>query len=218
MASNDQPLIVQISRGMAPAASIAHAVDASHTFRAPYELISGKPAAEAKNAAARMAFDRGLDLLLIEDDIIATPEMWRTVLGPDRRQMNVAVASALMRNGQLNTWFHGLRLCYSGTVFLFASHAVLAQVGDPWFAPRNLWFSDANGGEWIDSGPNANGLHSDVWFFYRLWQEGVEAEILGSVVHLIHEYNNTNPRLAEPSMIHPLGIVTCTKMEGTHNE
>lgn len=211
--------IFQISRGMAPAASIAHVVDAAHRYRMGYEQVNGRPAAEAKQIAAKKAFEEGADLILCEDDIIAPESAWGAVANRNVPQDEVSICTALMRNGVLNTWFTGTRVAYSGTVWLYAPWPVLdilSRNSEPWFQPRNLLFDDAKGA-FEDHGHNPDGLHSDVWFYHRCWQCDVRVRVLGSVTHLIHEYNNVRPTLTTPSVINPLGIVTCQKLEGKAN-
>ena len=199
---------VQITRGMAPAVSVASTVGACARHKIEYKLIAGKPAHEAKNDAARLAYDKGADLLLVEDDILVGDAIWRKVVENDS---DVMLATALMKNGELNTWFQGERVVYSGTVFLKVPHAVLARMGDPWFAPRDLYFNGSTG-EWCDKGENEHGLHSDTWFYYRCWALGVLPIVAGFAVHLLHPDNWQKCDLVNPHSIRPLGMMDCAKV------
>ena len=48
-------MLVQITRGVAPAQAIADAVQAADDHGIPYRLVSGLPAVEAKTLAAELA-------------------------------------------------------------------------------------------------------------------------------------------------------------------
>ena len=200
---------VQITRGLAPALSIASTVSACARRKIDYKLIVGVPAAEAKQQAAQTAFEAGQDLLLVEDDILANDEIWNKVTQNDS---DVMLGSCLMKNGELNVWFHGPRVVYSGTVFLKVPWAVLGKIGDPWFLPRDLGFTSDDGGVWWDKGPNDEGKHSDTWFYYRCWQENIHPIVAGFVLHGLHAFNNKDCDLVNATFVKWLGVMTCSKV------
>ena len=202
-------LVAQISRGLSPAISISATIAACTQRGLNYKLIVGKPAPEAKNEAAQAAWESNRDLILCEDDFLAESKVWDAATA-DTDQ--VLVGSALMRNGEINVWFLGERLVYSGTVFVKIPWTALDAIGDPWFSPRDLNFNGQDGGEWRDDGPNADGFHSDTWFYYRCWTEGIEPKVCGFVTHLIHPGNNALRQLNQPDQIKPLGLMNCTKI------
>lgn len=201
-------LCCQISRGMAPAIAISSTMAACINHKLDYQLITGMTAPDAKNKAARLAYESKRDLLLCEDDFLAETEIWQRATNGTRETW---VGSALMRNGEINVWFQGERLVYSGTVFLKVPWEHLDKIKDPWFQPRDLMFTGEAGGEWRDDGPNADGLHSDTWFYYRCWQEGITPKVVGFVTHLSHPGNNVLRRLNQPDEIKPLGMMNCRK-------
>lgn len=209
MAEKRDILVVQISRGLSPALSIAATLTACTDRKLAYKLIVGKTAPEAKNEAAQTAWDSGRDLILCEDDFLAESKVWDAATGDSR---DVLVGSALMRNGEINVWFLEDRLVYSGTVFVKIPWEALDKIGAPWFAPRDLMFNGQNGGEWSDEGPNADGFHSDTWFYYRCWMEDIRPKVCGFVTHLIHPLNNALRQLNQPDQIKPLGMMNCTKI------
>jgi len=204
----DSTNCTQISRGLSPAVSIAATVAAATNRGFKYRLITGKPAAEAKNSAAREAFEAQRDLLLVEDDVLVPTELWDKAA---RNCTDVMVGSAIMRNGELNCWYLDDRLVYSGTVWLRVPWLALFKIGDPWFAPRDLEFNGENGGEWIDKGENADGQNSDCWFYYRCWQEGIRATVAGFVTHLITPLTSRGRSMNQPIEIKPLGMMNCQK-------
>lgn len=198
-------LCCMISRGVCvPECTIA-AIQACRRQELAFQLISQLPAAEAKNKAAGSAHASGRDLLLIEDDMTAESAIWDEACNGSR---DVMVGSAIMRNGMPNTFYKGTRLVYCGTVFLKVPWDVLDRIGNPWFRPRDLSFED---GEWEDKGPNAEGFSSDTWFFYRCWQESIEARVIGNVEHWLNPLNRRLSRLDEPMEIYPIGEMNCKK-------
>tara|TARA_R110000851_G_scaffold38116_3_gene98006 strand:- start:743 stop:1366 length:624 start_codon:yes stop_codon:yes gene_type:complete len=201
-------LCVQISRGIAPAVAIASTVGACTRHGIDYHLITGKSAADAKNEAAKMAYESGRHLVLCEDDFLAESELWARFA---KDHSNTFATSALMRNGQINVLYHGDRLVLSGTVCLKVPWEHLELIGSPWFSAHNLSFDE---GEWTDNGPNIGGFHSDTWFFYRCWTCGIIPEVAGFVTHLIHAANNKLSALNNPDDIKPLGMMSCSKLEG----
>jgi hypothetical protein len=200
---------VQFTRGMAPAIAIAATVTACVKRGIEYKLITGKPAPDAKNEAAAFAHSTGRNLILCEDDFLAEPEMWEKAVNNDSEQ--VLVGSALMRNGELNCWFQGERLVYSGTVFVVIPWVALDAIGAPWFLARDLEFSGAGDGSWKDCGPNDDGHHSDTWLYYRCWESGIKPIVAGFVTHLSHPFNNAMRQLNIPNDIKPLGMMNCKK-------
>lgn len=212
-------LCVQISRGLAPAVTVANTVAAAMMNEMPYKLIAGRTAVDAKQEAALAAIEQGADLLLVEDDVMPDRGAWDAVI---ENKTDVMVATAIMRNGMLNTWFHGDRVLYSGTVFLKIPLPVLERIGDPWFACHDLEFN-ANRGEWRDKGPNADGQSSDVWFFRRCWELGIPVLVAGFAVHYLHQGNALGSDLKTPSDVRPMGMTDCTKVtmkkkEGENHE
>jgi hypothetical protein len=204
--------VFQITRGVAPAKSIATVCFAVTKHQLPYTLLDGMTAADAKQEAARRCWEAGEDLLLVEDDVMPFPQHWERVLA---QRNKVQLCSARMSNGELNCWFvsdgNRDRLVYSGTVFLYVPWAALDTIGAPWFSPHNLEFCMDGGGQWVDHGPNARGEHSDVWFFYRCWQCGIEPRVIGNVVHIVQ--GNGERDLSRPSGLKALGVYNVTKLE-----
>ena len=193
-----------ITRGMAPAVSVASVVSQVCKRRIPFQIISGRPAVDAKTQAAEIAMEAGRDLLLVEDDIIADDAVWEAVLEHD----GVAVASALLRDGTLNTVFYGGRVLYSGTVFLRVPLPALQALGPPWFVSRQLVFAAEGEGHWRDEGPGEHGWYSDCFFYHRCWEANIPVTVVGHVTHMIHPLNATPHVLSEPDVINPLGLVT----------
>ena len=206
MAEKRDILCVQICRGMAPAVAIAATVAACASRKIGYKLITGRPAPEAKQEAAQMAYDAGKDLILCEDDFLAESEIWEQAIAGGEE---VLVASAIMRNGELNVWYHGPRLVYSGTVFVVIPWTALDRIGSPWFQGRNLSFEH---GAWMDMGPNDKGHHSDTWFYHRCWVEDVPTRVMGFVTHLMTPANKSLTKLNTPDEIKPLGMMSCKKV------
>lgn len=202
------------SRGMAPAKAIANTVGACSRFRFGFTLVTGKPAHEAKNDLAKKAHEAKMDLLLVEDDIIAFDSLWRKVVKSEDDVPQLATTR--MKNGEVNLWTYCDgeidRVVYSGTVFLHVPWKVLDAIGDPWFTPRNLWFTSDGAGVWEDKGPNECGMHSDTWIYYRMWQLDIRPRVIGSVVHCLHEWNKDKCDLVTPSQIKELGFMNCEKM------
>ena len=208
-------IIVQISRGVSPAVAIAATVAKAAALGADYHLITGKTAPEAKQEAARIAYDSGRHLILCEDDFIAEDETWERMM-TDKGV--VLATTALMRNGQLNALYHGPRLVLSGTVMLGVPFEVLDKMGAPWFEARNLEFDTEGEGCWVDHGLNADGMHSDTYFFYQCWELGIAPVVCGFVTHLIHSFNNAWAPLNNPHDIKPLGMMGCSKLSNKKQE
>ena len=183
-----RPLIVQISRGMAPAKCIAEAAVWGGT---DYRLVAGMTAPAAKNEAVRLALESRRSLLLVEDDVLATADQWMTALyeHPDA----VVMASAICRNGTINTVRDDEGgVLYSGSSFLRIPLPVLqAMTAQFWllFAP---WDFITDNGELQGVGPNGSGYGSDVYFWWRLKQLKPPAEVIevGMVTEIAHPYNS----------------------------
>jgi hypothetical protein len=196
--------IAVITRGMSPAVCTAHVVDVAHRRRTPYKLIVGRPAVDAKLEAVEWSLKNEQDLLLVEDDITADYSIWAKALEPHDE---IGIGTALMRSGELNTWFSGERVAYSGTVFLKIPYDILAALPRPCFQCRRMFFCDSTR-NFIDAGERDDGCGSDTFFWSLVWEAQHAVRVFGSVTHHIHEFNNTEPRLSEPSVIKPLGIVS----------
>lgn len=202
-------LCCQITRGMAPAISVASVVTQCMKRGLCYELISGKPAAVAKNTAAQMAVERDMDLLLVEDDIIAKDSIWDAACDQSEARPPIVIGTCLMKNGMLNTWFAEDRVLYSGTVFLRVRLSALHAIGAPWFECHDLTFVD---NKWTDLGKRDHGMHSDAWFYYRAWMANLPVTVAGFVLHILHEYNTNRCELVTPNQLRVMGLPDCNKV------
>lgn len=195
-------VVVQISRGVAPAACIVGAVQAAARYGARYFLVAGLPAADAKNAAVQIACDYRASLVLVEDDMIATPPIWERALLGD--PPHVMVAGAPCRNGEYNIWTDKRgRIVYAGSVFLRIPRTVIEALShkplfEPWvFRPEpGLPHPD----HVTPVAPCRQGTGSDVYFWWRLRAElpAVEAIHIGDVRHFKHALNSGPHNLAAP--------------------
>lgn len=184
-------LIVQISRGMAPAISIAESQRAAREYSANYQLVWGKPAAEAKTDAIEMAITNAEDLVLVEDDVLATPAIWQAAIcGPE----SVAYCDAICRDGRTNT---GRRadgqFIATGTVLVRLALPVLIRLRKETGAlPLEAWefHKDPATGGLVPTARDPLGRGSDIWLWYHITKLGYEPQCLGKVTTILHPFND----------------------------
>lgn len=184
-------LVVTLSRGLCPPQTVADAQARAIEHGAGYAQVAGYPAVEGKNRAASLAEEIGASLLLVEDDVLASPETWARALAPVNGPLPVRFATATCRNGEPNTRWHadGTPL-YSGTPFVLLPHPVLAALPKPVFVANEYGIAD---GELFLRGPSAKGHHSDVhlWHELRRLEPRPAVELVGHVACLVHRLNRT---------------------------
>lgn len=198
-------VVVQITRGVCPARSIADASKQARAADAHYVLVEGMPAPDAKRRAAYIALDLGYDLILCEDDFVASNDQWITAVTAGDQ---VCVGSAIMRNGKVNTRYTPSgRVLYSGTVFVRVPIDVLRRLAakGPLFVPWIYNPSD-DGESLIAQMPNPEPWGSDVHFWASVNELDPRPTIvdLGLVTHFRHiasdgpKANLDNAVLLEP--------------------
>jgi catechol 2,3-dioxygenase-like lactoylglutathione lyase family enzyme len=194
-------LVVQISRGLAPVASIVAAVQEAERSGWRYEAVCGLPLVAAKNAAAELALDRGEDLLLLEDDVQAPPEVWQAVAALEKTEV-VAYARARVRGGGENVYTapDGTFL-YTGNIFCYIPIGILRRLPRPIFAARK-WQPTEDYIDTSDRGAQSNGIGSDTGFWHAIRHLDPPPVIqeLGKVGHLKHALNLQRNNL-EPCVI-----------------
>jgi hypothetical protein len=176
-------LVVQISRGRAPAHAIASAARGAGAWDWPYRLVAGLPAVDAKNEAVRLAYEEHTALLLIEDDVLVPWDEWPT------RDDAIYAADVHCRGGTLNTVRDNQGdVLYTGTCFvrvpwwaLDAMGAARAPLFQPW-----VFQYDSHAGTLTKIEPSLDGLHSDVYFYWLARKCGVSVQIFGAGSHLLH--------------------------------
>jgi hypothetical protein len=177
--------VVQISRGVCPARSIAEACCRARELGWGYSLITGMAAADAKEAAAKVADRDGTGLLLIEDDIVASAEVWKQVAASTAP---VAFAPTVMHNHRWNVKSRSDgSVLYSGTVFVRLTRGTLDALERPLFAHGSFGIEDDR--LW-NRGPGMKGRGSDVHMWWRIQEAGItDVEELPEVEHLSHPHN-----------------------------
>lgn len=163
-------MVCQISRGVAPAVSIAEAVQHSYGLGAWYRLVAGMTCAEAKNHAVGLAMDAGYDLLLVEDDVLVPDSCW---FEAGRQLPDVMTCVTVNRDGSEMGRYHSkfkTELLYTGTQFVKLPLVILRRLLEdgPIFQPLEHSFSDGHGGELYVIGPSPKGTGSDTHLWYRL--------------------------------------------------
>lgn len=180
-------LIVQITRGLAPAEAIA---GAARQLDAVYELISGKPLVEAKNAATNLALSMHMDMVFIEDDIVAGIEVWdaaRICLKDEA----VGYARGRIRGNQESVYCNPVgEFLYAWTGFVAIPLCVLECLPRPLFEARR-WSPDRDEMDLSPRGLQDNGVGSDTgfWWHVRHLEPAPEIRELGRVRHLKHALN-----------------------------
>lgn len=183
-------VVVQISRGMAPAESIAAAVEQAYRRGAQYTLVSGKPAAEAKTAAIEVALAASADLVLVEDDVLADDGIWEAAIAGSAA---VGYCEATCRDGRSNTYRRPTgRFVASGTVLVRLSLSVLIRLRDEANAlPLEGWEFARHGDDLVPVVRDAFGRGSDMWLWYNVAQKlGYDPVRLGKVTSIMHPYND----------------------------
>ena len=199
--------VCQITRGMAAAISIADAVRRTATRSGKYELISGRPGAEAKNRAVELALGYGENLLLIEDDVLAEPALWDAAFNLDPAA--VAFAPAPCRSGEWNTVRNTKtgEVLFSGSVFLVIGLDVLRRMIE--IAPLfEAYFFTNCGSSLTRRDPHPLGRASDVNFWWRLDQLSPKPRVieLPPVIHLSTPLNSGAVTLQDPIRIVPFEV------------
>ena len=190
-------LVVSLSRGLAPPDASVGVGAAAAVHAERHFVVRGFPAVEGKNCAAQLALDCGLNLVLVEDDIVVPPDVWRRVsdniLGP------VQVATTRCRDGSLNSRFasDGTVLS-SGTPFVTIPCAYLLFLGKPVFRAVDCGILPS--GEVYPRGENPHGHNSDTYFWYRVrrLEPRPQIEVIGEVTHLLHPLNRERHDLEHP--------------------
>jgi len=194
-------IVVQITRGLAPAQAIADAAVAAMQHGLPYQLVSGHVAVEAKNMAARLALDAQLGLVLCEDDVLARPEQWHDILTDTTGA--VLFADALCQNATPNTQYNSTgEFLYTGTILAYAPREVLeaAAAHGPLFVASD-WTPDGDDLHMV--GTNHLGWGSDVYFWQRIRRVMPRPAIrsIGQVGHIMHPLNSGRHDLAAPTQM-----------------
>lgn len=177
--------VVQISRGMAPAQSVAIIASFAADRSCPYSLVTGLTCAEAKNAAVEIADEEGNGLLLVEDDI-CTANLAALFAPQDGNR--VRILSATCRNGDHNTIYDSNgQVLYSGTVAVYIPRAVLDQLPRPVFEAVDYTRIDD---ELAPISKNGIGHHSDVHLYVQLRKLGVPVDVVGHATTFAHPLNS----------------------------
>ncbi len=180
-----ETVVCQITRGLAPARSIADACMFARRYKCEYFLIHGFDAASAKNQAAEIALEHGADLILCEDDIY---DPHYNVLHSAYMCDCIGYADATCQNGQPNTVFNDSgQFLYSGNIILKIPHTHLTNLPRPLFQARQVVIKD---GRLKALGDMPNKSHSDVYFWYLVQEylQGVPVRCLGKVGHILHPF------------------------------
>lgn len=175
-----EPLVVQVTRGLAPALAIASCVLGAVEHGWPYEQLSGLGLADALTLALERASRLERDLLLVEDDIIVPWSDW-----PRGRPGIVEAVEALCpQTGQSNvTRRRDGGVVWVGTCMMRLPWAVCGAVGRI-FAMRLRWDPVA---EVLMPGPAApDGSGTDVYLCHRLGELGVPIEIVAGGIIIDH--------------------------------
>lgn len=162
--------MVQYSRGVAPAECIAHVAQTAALRELPYVLITGKTIPDAQNEAVEIARAQHRDLLLCEDDFVATDKQWSEMMEAPQ----VAVCHAYVSPGALNAQHRRYGLYFTGTVFVKIALSVIVSYGQrKLFQP---WGGDFSG--------------SDYWFWTKLREHcpGIDIRECGIVDHYRHNH------------------------------
>lgn len=195
-------IVIQISRGLAPARCIANAAyTCGKVPHVEYRLIDCKPAAEAKEEAARIALELGVDLVLIEDDMMPAPEIWAQVF-QSHRQDTVLYAETPCRNGERNVYRNKRgEFTYSGTVLVKVPLAVLRRLAHrPIFEPWEYMLDEHH--EPVPVRKDPHGFSSDVYFWQQVRKlPGVCIVPLGHVDSIASELNSGAQRPNSPSVL-----------------
>lgn len=175
-------LLVQISRGRGCSHAIASAVLGAQRHGWDYELVGFLPAVEAKNEAVRLAYDRGADLVLVEDDVVVPWADWPTA------GQAIEAAEAICRGGETNTVRGaGGGVIATGTCFMripfWAMHD-MGYPGQPLF--RSGRFLRTAAGLEPDPTREPDGTGSDMHLCWLAAQHGVPIWIFGRATHLLH--------------------------------
>lgn len=183
-------LLVQITRGVAPAQAIVDATQAAARHGLPYRLVAALPAVEAKTLAAQLALEAGGGLVLCEDDIVATPEQWAAVLTDTTGA--VLYADAKCRDNTLNTKHKpNGEFLYTGTVLVSVPAPILRALADkgPLFVASDWQDCD---GDLHMVGTNHLGWGSDVYFWQQVRRLVPRPAIrsVGKVGHIMHPLNS----------------------------
>lgn len=177
------PLLVQITRGLAPAPAIASAVLGAQRHGWGYELVAGLPAVDAKNEAVRLAYAAGADLVLVEDDVIAPWAIWPTASDA------IYAADAICRGGETNTVRDVAGgVIYTGTCFIRIPRWAMERMGYP---SQPLFRSGKFLRTAHDLEPDPtrppDGTRSDMHLCWLAARHGVPMRIFGTAAHLLHE-------------------------------
>jgi len=189
-------MVVQVSRGVSPVAPIAEACGAALRSGAGYALLSGMMLVDAKNKAVEYAEMFRCALVLVEDDIQASVQVWEKVL--DFGMETVLVGSCPCRNGEPNTKFRGDgSVWYAGTALVRLPYSVLARLPRPTFVAMDHGIDE---GRLVAKGPNDRGRGSDTHLFYLLeqLQPRPVIAVAGEVTHLMHPMNRERHDLRNP--------------------
>jgi hypothetical protein len=198
-------VVCQISRGVAPAICIFDAAQAAATYGAGYSLICGKPAQEAKNEAVEIARKRRSDLILVEDDVLATPAAWREIMLADANA--VYVAPTVNRDGSemLRYDAQGAVMHAGNQLIRLPYHVLLRLLVDgPIFQARDHTVTPD--GELANIGPNSNGRGGDTHLFFRLRRmvPRPAINVLPRVQWILHDGNRVHD-LRHPSQMEVMG-------------
>lgn len=185
-------VVVQVTRGLAPARAIVGATSAAIGLGMHYELVEGMCAIAAKNRAVEIADARGSALLFVEDDALLVLEDWASMIAaPD-----IAVVQSWMRDGNSNvTKRRDGSVAYAGTVVLKVSRAVLDALPRPVFVSGQYgWDAVIEEIHQIVERP-AVSRGGDVSFFWQVQRHIVprpDVLMVGPCVDAWHDLNKVH--------------------------
>lgn len=195
-------MIAQISRGLAPAICIKQAIEASALYDIPYLPVYGKELVEAKNIAANIALEHDSDLILVEDDILATSDQWGKIC---TMRGKVLFGRAITRKGEWNTQKIDGKVIRSGTCFIRIPCNILKSLDKMEKLGTHIFESydfKVINGVLEPLRPNDKGRMSDTYFWYHLMKLNPAVEEIGDVVHLEtclnRERDNKRPNEIKP--------------------
>ena len=188
-----EAFIALISRGLSPARSVMQAGYFASHHRMSIRVIDGLSLVDAKNEAVEIATNNYQDLIIVEDDVVASGEQWQQL----RCAKTIAVTAARHRDGKLMIEFDAAgRVLFTGSTFLKIPLEILRQFEPPVFRCWNVGISDDK--KLFLQEKRDDGLLSNMYFWYCVQLLGEPVEYLGEVKHLQHPLNNGVHNHANP--------------------
>ena len=182
-------IVTQVTRGLAPARSIANVVETCYSMGIDYWLIEGLSMVDGHNRCVEISDEAGDDVLMLQDDVIVTEHH----LGAARFAPGIAYAPCNLKNGYTNTVYRkdGSTL-YSGLPFLFLPRHVRQRL-EPKVFDTGEHVIDKPSREIIYKGPSEEGKHADVWFWCKFNELDPRPDVLElpPVTHIIHDLSSS---------------------------